>query len=79
MFYHCITKYTDILVEKMREAFALQKLFIFFSTKSLGNFQITSCCGTMEQVHLTEGTLNILNFNKKNVFQILALEILRKH
>ena len=24
-----------------------------------------SCCGTMEQVSATEGTLNTLNFNKK--------------
>ena len=30
MFYDFITKYTDIFVEKMREAFALQKLLTFF-------------------------------------------------
>ena len=33
MFYNFITKYTDIFVEKMREAFALQKLLTFFQQK----------------------------------------------
>ena len=36
MFYNFITKYTDIFVEKMREAFALQRLLSFFSTKNIG-------------------------------------------
>ena len=27
-----------------------------------------SCCGTMEQVQATEGTLNTLNFNEKKVY-----------
>ena len=35
-----MTKFTDIFVEKMREAFALQKLLTFFSTKNNGLFQI---------------------------------------
>ena len=35
-----MTKYTDIFVEKMKEAFALQKLFIFFSTKTIGKLDI---------------------------------------
>ena len=26
---------------------------------------ITSCCGTIEQVHATEGSLNTLNFSEK--------------
>ena len=30
MFYDFITKYTDIFVEKLREAFAMQKLLTFF-------------------------------------------------
>ena len=30
MFYDYITKYTEILVDKMREAFAMQKLLTFF-------------------------------------------------
>ena len=33
MFYDFITKYTDIFVDKMREAFALQKLLLFFYKK----------------------------------------------
>ena len=33
MFYDFITKYTDIFVEKMRAAFALQKLLTFFQQK----------------------------------------------
>ena len=33
MFYDFVTKYTDIFVEKMREAFALQKLLTFFQQK----------------------------------------------
>ena len=32
-----ITKRTDIFVEKMREAFAVQKLLTFFSTKNIGS------------------------------------------
>ena len=35
MFYDFITKYTDIFVEKMREAFALRKLLTFFQQKIL--------------------------------------------
>ena len=33
MFYDFITKYNDIFVEKMREAFAMQKLLTFFQQK----------------------------------------------
>ena len=33
MFHDFITKYTDIFIEKMREAFALQKLLKFFQQK----------------------------------------------
>ena len=33
MFYDFITKYTDFFVEKIREAFAMQKLHIFFNKK----------------------------------------------
>ena len=33
MFYHFITKYTDIFVEEMREAFAVQKLLTFCQKK----------------------------------------------
>ena len=40
MFYDFITKYTNIFVEKMREAFALQKPLTFFSTKNIGIYQI---------------------------------------
>ena len=36
MFYDFITKYTDIFVEKMREALS----FSHFSTKNIGIFQI---------------------------------------
>ena len=35
MFYDFITKYIDIFVEKMRKAFALQKLLTFFNKKYL--------------------------------------------
>ena len=28
---------------------------------------MASCCGTMEQVRATEGTLNILNFNERSL------------
>ena len=35
MFYDFITKYSDIFVEKMREAFAVQKLLTFFQQKIL--------------------------------------------
>ena len=37
--YDFITKYTDIFVKQMREAFAMQKLLIFFQEKILA-FQI---------------------------------------
>ena len=41
VFYHFITKYTDFFFcWKMREAFAMQKLLRFFSTKNTGIFQI---------------------------------------
>ena len=40
MFYDFLTKYTDIFVEKMKEAFALQKLFTFFQQKNIGKFEI---------------------------------------
>ena len=40
MFYDFITKYTDIFCEKMREAFAMQKLLTFFSTKIIGIYEI---------------------------------------
>ena len=40
MFYDFIDKYTDIFVEKVRKAFAWQKLFTIFSTKNLGILQI---------------------------------------
>ena len=40
MFYDFISKYTDIFVDKMREAFALQKLLTFFLTKNIGEFQV---------------------------------------
>ena len=41
MFYNFITKYTDFfVVEKMREAFALQNLLTFSSTKNTDIFQI---------------------------------------
>ena len=39
MSYDFITKYTEIFVEKMREAFALQKLLTFFATKNIGIFE----------------------------------------
>ena len=39
MCFTTITKYTDIFVEKMREAFAMQKFLSFFSTKILSNFR----------------------------------------
>ena len=39
VFYDFITKYTDIFVEKMREAFALQKLLTFFQQKILANLK----------------------------------------
>ena len=32
------------------------------------SFLVTSCYGTIEQVHATEGTLNTVNFNEKRVF-----------
>ena len=35
MFYDIITKPTDIFAEKMREAFAMQKLLTFFQQKIL--------------------------------------------
>ena len=35
MFYDFITKYNDIFVDKIREAFALQKLLTFFQQKML--------------------------------------------
>ena len=38
VFYDIITKYTDIFIEKMREAFALQKILTFFQQKK--NWQI---------------------------------------
>ena len=34
-----MTKYTDIFIEKVREAFAVQKLLTFFSTKILAYFE----------------------------------------
>ena len=40
MFYDFITKYTDIFVEKIREAFAMQKFLTFFQQKNIGIFQI---------------------------------------
>ena len=40
MFYDYITKYTDIFVEKMWEAFAWQKASYIFSTKNIGKFEI---------------------------------------
>ena len=39
VFYDCITRYIDIFVEKMREAFALQKLLTFFQQKILENLR----------------------------------------
>ena len=39
MFYDFITKYTDIFADKMREAFALQKLLTFFQQKILANLR----------------------------------------
>ena len=39
MFYDFITKYTDIFVEKMTEAFAMQASHIFFN-KNIGVFEI---------------------------------------
>ena len=39
MFYELITKYTDIFVEKMREAFAMQASHSF-STKNIGVLEI---------------------------------------
>ena len=39
MFYDFINKYTDIFVEKMREAFALQKILTFFN-KNIAVFEI---------------------------------------
>ena len=40
MFYDFITKHTEIFfVEKMRKAFALQRLLTFFSTKNIGIFE----------------------------------------
>ena len=48
MFYDFINKYTDIFIEKMREAFALQKLLIIFN-KNIDMFEVltfeilTSC------------------------------------
>ena len=39
MFYDYITKYTDIFVEKMWEAFAWQKLLTFFRQKILANLR----------------------------------------
>ena len=49
VFSNFITKYTDIFVEKMREAFAMQKLLSFFSTTNIGtfsdiNFEILTKC-----------------------------------
>ena len=38
-FYDFITKNTDIFVDKMREAFALQKLLTFFQQKILANLR----------------------------------------
>ena len=49
MFYNFITKYSDIFVAKMREAFAVQKLLTFFSTKNIGLFQIL----TFENINKT--------------------------
>ena len=40
VFYDFITKYTGIFVEKMREAFAMQKLLIFITTRNIGVFQM---------------------------------------
>ena len=40
MFYDFITKHTDIFVENMREAIAVQKLLTFFQPKNIGIFQI---------------------------------------
>ena len=40
MFYDFTTKYIDIFVEKLREAFAMQKLITFFQQKILGIVQI---------------------------------------
>ena len=39
MFYDFITKYIEIIVEKIREAFALQKLLTFFQQKILAYFR----------------------------------------
>ena len=41
MFCDVITKYTDIFVEKMREAFAVQKL-TFFQQKNIGIFGLNT-------------------------------------
>ena len=40
MFDDFIGKYTNIFIDKMREAFTMQKLLTFFSTKNIGVFQI---------------------------------------
>ena len=40
MFYHFISKYTDIFAEKLREAFCIAKSSHTFSAKNIGVFQI---------------------------------------
>ena len=85
MIYHFVTKYTDIFVGKMTEAFALQKLFTFFSTKDIGKLQIlteilmkgyltTLVLNNCAQNAISRSALFMVCFNLKCAFCLITEE-----
>ena len=59
MFYDFITEYTDIFVEKMRDAFALQKRLTFFQQKK-------------KNWHISD--ISIWNFNETLTNNVVSFE-----